>query len=140
MVLIFCFCSGWFFLKDALLKPWLIKLMPNFILIQQFFTLLTKVCPPFHTLQKHVFSHTHMYVCMYVCMCVCGTCMYVFNRYYGKWWHAMNLVNAPPTSVMKIISHFILFYFILNLRERSLKVLNFKKHGLEHCYNSLRKP
>ncbi len=32
-------------------------------------------------------------------------CMYVFNRYYGKWWHAMNLVNAPPTRVMKINFH-----------------------------------
>lgn len=67
--------------------------------------------------------------------------MYVFNRYYGKWWHAMNLVNAPPTRVMKINFHIresFLILIFLNLKERSLKVLNLKKHGLEHCYNSSR--
>ncbi len=168
---LFVFVVDNIFLMDALLKPWLIKLMPNSILIQQFFTLLPKCALHFIPCKKHVslvkvfmqvilmvkkyfkyssswtlsLSHTHIHVCMYVCRYVCGTCMYVcmyvFNRYYGKWWHAMNLVNAPPTRVMKIIFHihdFFLIFNFLNLKERSLKVLNFKKHGLEHCYNSLR--
>jgi len=42
---------------------------------------------------------------------------------------------------MKINFHIresFLILIFLNLKERSLKVLNLKKHGLEHCYNSSR--
>ncbi len=101
----FVFVVDNIFLMDALLKPWLIKLMPNSILIQQFFTLLPKCALHFIPCKKHVFlvkvfmqvilmvkkyskyssswtlslslTHIYMYVCMYVGMCVGHVCMYV---------------------------------------------------------------